>query len=44
MLTGIPTWYRDGGRIGKTELEDLYLTMVRKAVSPETTDRQTEAG
>ncbi|WP_422041513.1 TetR/AcrR family transcriptional regulator [Roseibium sp.] len=44
MLTGIPTWYRDGGRIGKTELEDLYLTMVRKAVSPETTDRPTEAG
>lgn len=44
MLTGIPTWYRDGGRIGKTELEDLYLTMVRKAVSPRKTDRQTEAG
>lgn len=44
MLTGIPTWYRESGRIGKTELEDLYLTMVRKAVSPETTDRQTEAG
>lgn len=44
MLTGIPTWYRDGGRIGKSELEDLYLTMVRKAVAPERTDRQTEAG
>lgn len=44
MLTGIPTWYREGGRIGKTEIEDLYLTMVRKAVSPERTDRQTEAG
>jgi len=44
MLTGIPTWYREGGRIGKGELEDLYLTMVRKAVSPERTDRQTEAG
>ncbi|WP_434055061.1 MAG: TetR/AcrR family transcriptional regulator [Roseibium sp.] len=44
MLTGIPTWYREGGRIGKGELEDLYLAMVRKAVSPERTDRQTEAG
>ncbi|MEM8703030.1 MAG: TetR/AcrR family transcriptional regulator [Pseudomonadota bacterium] len=44
MLTGIPTWYREGGRIGKGELEDLYLTMVRKAVSPERTDRQTETG
>lgn len=44
MLTGIPTWYRDGGRIGKDELEELYLTMVRKAVAPERTDRQTEAG
>nr|WP_319384363.1 TetR/AcrR family transcriptional regulator [uncultured Roseibium sp.] len=44
MLTGIPTWYREGGRIGKTELEDLYLNMVRKAVAPERTDRQTEAG
>ncbi|MEO1111592.1 MAG: TetR/AcrR family transcriptional regulator [Pseudomonadota bacterium] len=44
MLTGIPTWYRDGGRIGKDELEELYLTMVRKAVAPDRTDRQTEAG
>ena len=44
MLTGIPTWYREGGRIGKGELEELYLAMVRKAVSPERTDRQTEAG
>lgn len=44
MLTGIPTWYRDGGRIGKDELEELYLTMVRKAVAPERSDRQTEAG
>ncbi|MET1415771.1 TetR/AcrR family transcriptional regulator [Roseibium sp. HPY-6] len=44
MLTGIPTWYREGGRLGETEIEDLYLTMVRKAVAPEEKDLQRENG
>ncbi|MCX2725176.1 TetR/AcrR family transcriptional regulator [Roseibium salinum] len=34
MLTGIPNWYRTGGRLSERNIEDLYLTMVRKAVAP----------
>jgi len=36
MLTGIPAWYREGGKLSEQDIEDLYLTMVRKAVAPET--------
>ncbi|SMX43964.1 TetR/AcrR family transcriptional regulator [Maliponia aquimaris] len=32
MLTGVTTWYRPGGRLGVTEVQDLYSRMVRKAV------------
>lgn len=34
MLTGIPTWYREGGSLSRQEIETLYLTMVRKSVAP----------
>ena len=34
MLTGIPTWYREGGGLSRQEIETLYLTMVRKSVAP----------
>ncbi len=34
MLTGIPSWYRPGGRLGEGDIEELYLTMVRKALAP----------
>jgi AcrR family transcriptional regulator len=44
MLTGIPTWYREGGRLSEQEIEDLYLTMVRKAVAPTKAQSQTETG
>jgi AcrR family transcriptional regulator len=44
MLTGIPTWYREGGPLSEQEIEDLYLTMVRKAVAPAKAHSQTEIG
>lgn len=44
MLTGIPTWYREGGRLSEADVEELYLTMVRKAVAPNMTNTRTEAG
>lgn len=33
MLTGITTWYREGGRLSRTAVGDLYWEMVRKAVA-----------
>ncbi|MDP2084211.1 MAG: TetR/AcrR family transcriptional regulator [Gemmobacter sp.] len=32
MLTGVTTWYRDGGRLGRAEVADIYAEMARKAV------------
>ena len=32
MLTGVSTWYRAGGRLSLPQIEDIYATMVRKAV------------
>lgn len=32
MLTGVTTWYRDGGRLARAEVEAIYWDMVRKAV------------
>ena len=32
MLTGVTTWYREGGRLGREELADLYWGMVREMV------------
>ncbi len=32
MLTGVNTWYREGGRLGRAEVADIYWQMVRGAV------------
>ena len=32
MLTGVNTWYRDGGRLSLTRVEAIYADMVRGAV------------
>ncbi len=36
MLTGVGSWFRDGGRLGKRELIDLYTRMVMQCVGAET--------
>lgn len=33
MLTGVNTWYREDGPLSKTDLADLYWTLVRRAVA-----------
>jgi AcrR family transcriptional regulator len=33
MLTGITTWYREGGRLDRATVEEHYLEMARKAVA-----------
>lgn len=33
MLTGVTTWYREGGRLGRDAVADIYWDMVRKSVS-----------
>ena len=33
MLTGVSTWYRDGGRLSLSEVEEIYWDMVRNTVS-----------
>lgn len=32
MLTGVNTWYREGGRLSLARVEDIYWDMVRKSV------------
>lgn len=32
MLTGLTTWYREGGRLDRGDIQDMYWDMVRKAV------------
>lgn len=32
MLTGVNTWFRDGGRLSIERVEDIYVDMVHKAV------------
>jgi hypothetical protein len=32
MLTGVNTWYREGGRLSRETVETIYWDMVRKAV------------
>lgn len=34
MLTGVNTWYREGGRLSLQTVEGIYWDMTRKAVSP----------
>ncbi len=33
MLTGVNTWYREGGRLSRAAVGDLYWNMVRKSVA-----------
>lgn len=33
MLTGVNTWFREGGRLSLPEVEQIYWDMVRKAVA-----------
>lgn len=33
MLTGVNTWYREGGRLSLPDVEQLYWDMVRRAVT-----------
>ncbi|MGP1354910.1 TetR/AcrR family transcriptional regulator [Roseicyclus sp.] len=33
MLTGVTTWYREGGRLDRAAVEEAYWDMVRKAVA-----------
>lgn len=35
MLTGVNTWFREGGRLSLENIEEIYLDMVRKAVGLE---------
>ncbi|RMA40844.1 TetR/AcrR family transcriptional regulator [Rhodophyticola porphyridii] len=35
MLTGVTTWYREGGRLDRDAVEGIYWDMVRKAVAVE---------
>lgn len=32
MLTGVNTWFREGGRLSLAEVEQIYWDMIRKAV------------
>ncbi|PKP71386.1 MAG: TetR/AcrR family transcriptional regulator [Alphaproteobacteria bacterium HGW-Alphaproteobacteria-4] len=32
MLTGVNTWFREGGRLSRATVEEIYWDMVRKAV------------
>ncbi len=35
MLTGVTTWFRDGGRLSAAEIEDIYTDMVAQSVGPQ---------
>jgi hypothetical protein len=32
MLTGVNTWYREGGRLSVERIERIYWNMVRRSV------------
>ncbi len=32
LLTGVTTWYREGGRLGRTQVAEIYADMALKAV------------
>jgi hypothetical protein len=32
MLTGVTNWYREGGRLSRAEVEELYADMALKSV------------
>ncbi len=33
MLNGVNTWFRDGGRLSRSEVEEIHCDMVRKVLS-----------
>jgi hypothetical protein len=33
MVNGLNTWYREGGRLGRAAIGDIYWDMARKAVA-----------
>lgn len=33
MLNGIPTWYKEGGRLDRDRVERIYWNMIRKSVA-----------
>lgn len=33
MLTGVTQWYREGGRLGREAVADIYVDMARRAVT-----------
>ena len=33
MLTGVTTWYREGGRLSRSRIQEAYARMVRQSVS-----------
>ncbi len=35
MLTGVNTWYRDGGRLSREEVGEIYVEMVARLVGPD---------
>jgi AcrR family transcriptional regulator len=35
MLTAIPSWYRESGRLSRQDIEKIYLDLARKAVAPD---------
>lgn len=34
MLTGVTSWYRQGGRLSATRIEEIYVDMVARTVRP----------
>ena len=40
MLTGLMSWYREGGRLPTAQIEGIYCDLVRKAVSASDLDRR----
>lgn len=39
MLTGVTTWYRDGGRLTREEVADIYAAMVMRSLDVEDTEK-----
>jgi AcrR family transcriptional regulator len=44
MLTGVTTWYREGGRLDRSEVADLYWQMVQGAVGLRLSDTRPAHG
>lgn len=44
MLSAIPSWYREDGALSRTDIEQLYTSMVRKSVAPDHLQTTRETG